>query len=150
MNFYAVKIFQKLFQHTLSRFAGICANIRVPWFKNFLIQKFANYYAVDLSECEIADLKKFLSFNEFFLLTNSFKLKFLERILTMYFPKKPVPPVTNIVLNFLCFISSFNVTICYFNSILKKIKSNSEKSQTNKEFDKIIEKEEKCMDVTRL
>lgn len=53
-------------QHALSTFAGFCANCKIPWIKNRLIQYFVWKYPVNLEEALITDPYQYDSFNDFF------------------------------------------------------------------------------------
>lgn len=53
-------------QHWLSRLTGYCAECRVPWFKNLLIDLFIRRYGVDMSEAQEPDPRAYASFNAFF------------------------------------------------------------------------------------
>lgn len=54
--------------HALSRFAGFLANSENPWLKSMLIADFLRRYpTVDLSEAAEPNVKKYKSFNEFFI-----------------------------------------------------------------------------------
>ena len=53
-------------QHLLSRVTGWLAANRSPWLKNFLIQRFATHFDVDMSEAANPDLRSYDNFNDFF------------------------------------------------------------------------------------
>jgi phosphatidylserine decarboxylase len=53
-------------QHLLSRLTGWLAENRTPWLKNFLIQRFAAHFDVDMSEAADPDLLSYENFNAFF------------------------------------------------------------------------------------
>ena len=53
-------------QHLLSRFAGLMANCRWPWLKNWLIKDFVKRYQVDLSLAQQENVEDYPSFNHFF------------------------------------------------------------------------------------
>lgn len=53
-------------QHLISRWIGTLAASSQPLLKNFLIQRFVQHYAVDLSEAEHQNIEDFASFNDFF------------------------------------------------------------------------------------
>jgi phosphatidylserine decarboxylase len=53
-------------QHTLSRLAGLVTNCKVPWLKNWLIDKFIAYYGVDMTCAEQSDPHAYATFNQFF------------------------------------------------------------------------------------
>jgi phosphatidylserine decarboxylase len=53
-------------QHALTRFAGLCANCRVPWIKNRLIQYFVWKYPVKLEEAQESNPYRYETFNDFF------------------------------------------------------------------------------------
>ena len=53
-------------KRALTFLAGIAAEIRWPWFKNYLIQWFAAKYRVNLSEAACQNLEEFPNFQAFF------------------------------------------------------------------------------------
>lgn len=53
-------------QKALSDFAGLCANCRIPWIKNRLIQYFLWKYPVNLEEAQNSDPFQYACFNDFF------------------------------------------------------------------------------------
>lgn len=53
-------------QHLISRLAGMLANSRCRWWKNWAISKFIKHYGVDMSQAEQPDYQRFSNFNEFF------------------------------------------------------------------------------------
>lgn len=53
-------------QHAISRLAGKLANTTNPKIKNFLIEKFASHYKVDLSEAQEPNCQNYPTFNQFF------------------------------------------------------------------------------------
>jgi len=53
-------------QHLLSRLTGWLAENRTPWLKNFLIQRFAAHFKVDMTEAANPDLLSYENFNAFF------------------------------------------------------------------------------------
>ena len=60
-------LFQRsLPQHLLSRTAGLIANSRQPWLKDWLIRLAIRHYGIDLTEAAEPDPHRYASFNEFF------------------------------------------------------------------------------------
>lgn len=53
-------------QRALSDFAGLCANCRLPWIKNRLIQYFVWKYPVNLTEAQETNPYQYATFNDFF------------------------------------------------------------------------------------
>ncbi len=53
-------------QHTLSRIAGVLADCKVGWFKNFFITKFIDTYGVNMAEALDSTPENYPCFNEFF------------------------------------------------------------------------------------
>lgn len=53
-------------QHILSRIAGILANCKIVWFKNFLINIFINHYKINVDEAQNSDFNSYPDFNSFF------------------------------------------------------------------------------------
>ncbi|MES2211604.1 MAG: archaetidylserine decarboxylase [Pseudomonadota bacterium] len=53
-------------KHLITYCAGIVAEIRWPWFKNYFIQWFANKYRVNLAESASQNLEEFPNFQAFF------------------------------------------------------------------------------------
>jgi phosphatidylserine decarboxylase len=53
-------------QHALSRLLGLLAESRIGFVRNALIRMFVNRYRVDLAEAAEPDLRRYLSFNDFF------------------------------------------------------------------------------------
>jgi phosphatidylserine decarboxylase len=54
-------------KHTLTRFAGLLANIQNPAIKNRLIRSFIKIYGVDMSEAKEENPESYTCFNEFFI-----------------------------------------------------------------------------------
>ncbi|WP_075185437.1 archaetidylserine decarboxylase [Teredinibacter haidensis] len=52
--------------HLLSRLVGWFAQTEIPWLKDFLIQRFADSFNVNMAEAEEESLTAYSSFNEFF------------------------------------------------------------------------------------
>lgn len=52
--------------HAITFLAGVLANSKIPWLKNWLIKKFISHYGVDMSEAFESDYTKYTSFNDFF------------------------------------------------------------------------------------
>jgi len=62
------QLFHRLLpKHALTRFAGLLANVTVPWIKNYLIKNFIKDYKVDMTEALESDPKHYASFNDFFI-----------------------------------------------------------------------------------
>lgn len=62
------QLFHRLLpKHALTSFAGLLANVTVPWIKNYLIKNFIKDYEVDMSEALQPDPKHYASFNDFFI-----------------------------------------------------------------------------------
>jgi phosphatidylserine decarboxylase len=53
-------------QHLLSRATGWLAENRTSWLKNFLIERFAAHFDVDMTEAREPDLRSYENFNAFF------------------------------------------------------------------------------------
>ena len=53
-------------QHLLSRLTGWLAENRTPWLKNFLIERFAAHFEVDMTEAADPELANYCNFNAFF------------------------------------------------------------------------------------
>lgn len=53
-------------QHVLSRLAGVVTNCQIPWFKNWLIDKFIAHYGVDMSCAIETNPHNHSNFNSFF------------------------------------------------------------------------------------
>jgi len=53
-------------QHTLSRILAMAAESRLPWLKDYLIQKAIRHFEIDMSEALDSDPKNYASFNQFF------------------------------------------------------------------------------------
>jgi phosphatidylserine decarboxylase len=54
-------------KHTLTRFAGLLANVQNPAIKNMLIRSFIKTYGVDMSEAREENPESYSCFNEFFI-----------------------------------------------------------------------------------
>ncbi|OGV26223.1 MAG: phosphatidylserine decarboxylase [Legionellales bacterium RIFCSPHIGHO2_12_FULL_37_14] len=50
----------------LTSFAGLVANCKIVWLKNFVIRKFIKTYNVNMAEACYSDASKYESFNDFF------------------------------------------------------------------------------------
>jgi phosphatidylserine decarboxylase len=63
-----IKIFFQyiLPKHGVSILAGRFANVRIPWFKNQFIQRFAKAYQIDMSNAIEPELTNYACFNDFF------------------------------------------------------------------------------------
>lgn len=62
-----MSILQRLLpQHALTNFAGLLANCRISWLKNYLIRDFLSRYAVNLAEALEPDPTQYPNFNAFF------------------------------------------------------------------------------------
>lgn len=66
LNKLSVYLQYMLPQHGLSRLAGHLAQSRLPWLKNWLIQRFIKQYQIDMSQALISDPAAYVSFNDFF------------------------------------------------------------------------------------
>jgi len=53
-------------QHGLSRFAGWVSRCRVPWIKNWIVDRFIQRYQVDMSIAAQPDPHQYANFNSFF------------------------------------------------------------------------------------
>ncbi len=46
---------------------GFGAQIKTPWFKNYLIERFIKHYQVNMTEALIEDPRAYACFNDFFI-----------------------------------------------------------------------------------
>lgn len=54
-------------KYSLTAFAGFCANVKIPWIKNYLIRNFIRDYKVNMSEALAERPEDYACFNDFFI-----------------------------------------------------------------------------------